>query len=86
MTDSTGTANGTLLNGASVLDGRLVLDGVDEYVQFSTSIVPTSGSYCVAFFAQRDTRPATSPRSSRRGTPGGPGFYVGTRSSCRPCR
>ena len=61
--DSVGGANGTLLNGASVSGGTLNLDGLDDFVQFGSKIVPTSGSYSVAMFAQQTAslRPLRAP-------------------------
>ncbi len=53
VTDSVGNADGTLLNGAIVSGGSLLLDGVDDYVQLDEKIVPLTGSYTVALFAQQ---------------------------------
>ena len=50
VNDTVGGSNGVLVNGASVSGGALNLDGIDDYVQFSSHIVPTSGSYTVALF------------------------------------
>ena len=77
VVDSVGTANGTLLNGASVLAGKLHLDGVDDYVQFHEHIVPTVGDFSVAFFAQEVSPQATFTEIISQGFSGGPGFYVG---------
>src|SRR5258707_127195 len=49
--DVVGGANGTLTNGASVADGTLILDGVDDYVEFKQHLIPTTGSYSFALFA-----------------------------------
>jgi len=84
VTDSTGEADGTLFNGASVIDGALVLDGVDDYAEFDLQIIPTSGSYSVALFAAQD-QPQTnefveliSQGESTAACSGcGPGFYIG---------
>ena len=53
VTDSVGSDNGTLLNGAAVVSGELITDGTDDYVQFAASLVPTS-NYSVAFFAKEN--------------------------------
>jgi len=76
-TDVVGGANGSLMGGASVVGGKLLLDGVDDYVQLGEHIIPTSGSYTVALFAQQ-----TNPQSGHRelisqGFSTGPGFYIG---------
>ena len=75
--DSVGTANGTLLNGASVSAGQLHLDGVDDYVQFQEDVVPTVGDFSVAFFAQEVSPQATYTEIISQGFSTGPGFYVG---------
>jgi len=75
--DSVGTANGTLWNGASVASGRLNLDGVDDYVQFDEHIVPTTGSFSVAFFAQELSPKNTWTEIISQGASMAPGFYVG---------
>lgn len=77
IVDSVGTAEGTLLNGATVTSGTLLLDGVDDYVQFEERLIPTTGSFSVTFFAQE-----LSPASDRmeiisQGCSYCPGFYVG---------
>jgi hypothetical protein len=77
VTDSIGTANGTLLNGASVANGRLNLDGIDDYVQFSQHIIPTTGYFSVAFFAQELAPKTTYTEIISQGYSSGPGFYVG---------
>jgi hypothetical protein len=77
VADTVGTANGTLLNGASVTGGMLQLDGVNDYVQFAQMLVPTSGPFSVAFFA-RENSPTTDPMEMiSQGSTYGPGFYVG---------
>ena len=45
--DSTGSADGALLNGASVSGGVLTLDGTNDYVQFAAGLVPSSGSWTI---------------------------------------
>jgi len=75
--DLVGSENGALISGASVSGGKLNLDGVDDYVQFGAQIVPTSGSYTVALFAQQASSQATYVELISQGFSGGPGFYLG---------
>jgi hypothetical protein len=75
--DSVGTANGTLWNGASVASGRLNLDGIDDYAQFNQHIIPTTGSFSVAFFAQELSAQGSHTEIISQGYSGAPGFYVG---------
>ena len=76
-TDSAGTADGTLHNGANVSSGSLVLDGVDDYVEFGSCIVPTSGNYSVSLFAQSSSdQTAGITEMISQGYSGG-GFYIG---------
>lgn len=49
VTDSAGTSNGTLFGNATTDHGELVLDGNHSYVEFDQPIIPTSGSYSLAF-------------------------------------
>ncbi|MGO8929940.1 MAG: LamG domain-containing protein [Limisphaerales bacterium] len=77
VTDSVGSANGTLLNGAVVQHGALNLDGISAYVEFSEPLIPVSDDFSVAFFARE-----LSPTSDRaevisQGRWFGPGFYMG---------
>ncbi len=75
--DEAGSADGELLFGASVIDGKLCLDGVDDEVRFDEKLVPTSGSYTVALFA-RQTVPQDCYRELiSQGFSEGPGFYFG---------
>ena len=80
-TDAVGGANGTLVGGASVVGGELVLDGVTDYVQLGEHIVPTSGSYTIALFGRQ-----SGPQSGHRELISqgvsevfsqGPGFHIG---------
>ena len=52
VTDQVGSANATLMGGATVSGGKLILDGVNDYAQFATLIIPSSGSYSVALRVQ----------------------------------
>lgn len=78
VVDLVGSENGTLFGDANVSSGRLNLDGNGDYVQFATSIIPTSGSYSVALFGQRDVNQAAFTEIISQGQSGGPGFYIGT--------
>ena len=72
-----GGADGTLWYGAIVAGGILTLDGDDDYVQFATKIVPTSGSYTVALFGRQDSTQTDFVEMISQGFSGGPGFYIG---------
>lgn len=77
VSDSVGNATGSLLNGAAVSGGILRLDGIDDYIQFGQMLIPTSGTFSVAFFA-RENSPTTDPMEMiSQGASFGPGFYVG---------
>lgn len=80
--DAVGTADGSLINGASVSGGLLILDGTDDYVQFGEKIVPTSGSYSVTLFARQSAlQNGSIVEFISQGFSGGPGFYIGHASS-----
>jgi hypothetical protein len=75
VSDAVGSADGTLIGGATVSGGVLNLDGTDDYVEFGEFIVPTSGSFSIAMFAQQTTSPGNYIELISQG--GGPGFYLG---------
>lgn len=75
--DSVGSANGTLINGATVSGGVLHLDGTNDYVQLASHIVPTSGTYSVVLTARETTPVAHYVEMISQGFSGGPGFYIG---------
>jgi len=77
VTDSVGGQNGSLLNGASVLGHALVTDGVNDYVEFATKIVPTAGSFSVAMWVNQAGRSGNFMELISQGFSGGPGFYLG---------
>ncbi len=85
--DSVGSANGTLLGGASASGGKLSLNGA-QYVQFIGHLVPTSGSYSVTLFAQALPGGLSITELISQGFSTGPGFYLGyfTPSSTRIIR
>jgi hypothetical protein len=61
VVDSVGAVDGALLNGATNVQGMLMLDGVDDYVQFGVPLIPVAGGFSVAFFA-RELSPPSSDR------------------------
>ena len=78
VVDMAGSANGTLIGGAKVAAGQLNLDGSDDYVQFASPLVPTSGSYSVTLFGLRAANQDAFTEIISQGASGGPGFYIGT--------
>lgn len=76
--DSIGSADGTLMNGASIGNGRLELDGTDDYVAFGTHLVPTSGAYSVFIRVNGTPYLGSYTEIVSQGASGGPGFYLGT--------
>jgi len=76
ITDEVGTSVGTLLNGAQILNGALVTDGVDDYVQFNQDLVPGSGSMSVAFWAKPEDKKSVQEFISQ-GSGGVNCFYIG---------
>ena len=77
ISDSVGGQNGTLFNGASVQGHALVTDGVNDYVEFATQIVPNSGSFSVAFWVNQASRSGTWTEVISQGAQAGSGFYLG---------
>lgn len=76
-TDLVGGANGSLQGGATVSGGVLHLDGVDDFVDFSTQLVATSGSYSVAMLFAEIVPKSDYIELISQGSSGGPGFYIG---------
>ena len=77
VVDSVGSAEGTLLGGAMVASGILMLDGVDGYVQFNERLIPTTGSFSVTFFARELSPTSDSMEMISQGCSYCPGFYIG---------
>lgn len=78
ISDLVGSADGQLLNGASVSGGALLLDGRDDYVQFASKIVPTGGTaFSVYLRVQFEQNLSGITEIISQGQTGGPGFYVG---------
>lgn len=78
VTDLVGGMDGSSFGNATVSGGLLHLDGSGDYVEFGTHLVPTSGSFSVALFAQRDSNQSGFTEIISQGFSGGPGFYIGT--------
>jgi hypothetical protein len=78
VNDSIGGQNGTLIGGASVAGGRLILDGSNDYVEFGTTLVPTSGPYSVFIRVNGTPNLGGFTEIISQGFSGGTGFYIGT--------
>ncbi|TMG80194.1 MAG: LamG domain-containing protein, partial [Betaproteobacteria bacterium] len=81
VTDSVGSVNGVLVNGATVSGGLLNLSG-SAYVQFNSNIIPTGlAPFSVLFNAQELSFPSSFndgyAEMISQGFSGGPGFYIG---------
>ncbi|MGH9523766.1 MAG: kelch repeat-containing protein, partial [Terriglobales bacterium] len=74
--DQIGSADGTLVGGASATNGLLALDGSTGNVQFATTLIPTSGSYSITMFATEAAASSTIAELLSQGQTGG-GFYIG---------
>jgi predicted RNA-binding protein len=77
VNDVVGTAHGSLIGGASMQEGVLSLDGSTEYVQFAEHLVPSTGSYSVAFFLRSRMSSAITASYISQGASGQPGFSIG---------
>lgn len=80
VNDSIGGANGTLIGGASVVNGRLLLDGNDDYVQFNANLVPTTGAYSVFIRVDANQTLGGFTEIISQGFTGGTGFFIGTQA------
>jgi hypothetical protein len=78
VNDSVGGQHGTLIGGASVVGGRLILDGSNDYVQFNTTLVPTSGPYSVFIRVNGTGNLGRFTEIISQGFSGSTGFYIGT--------
>jgi hypothetical protein len=78
VSDSVGSADGMLQGGASIAAGRLLLDGNNDYVSFTSHLVPTSGDYSV--FIRLNGTPNLSGFTEiiSQGFSSGTGFFIGT--------
>jgi hypothetical protein len=75
VTDSVGNANGTVVCGASVVDGALALNG--GYVQIRGKLVPSNGTFTVMLFARETIPTPDYAVFVSQGTGFGPGFAFG---------
>ncbi len=77
VTDLVGSANATLNNGATITNGKVVFDGVNDSATFTTHLIPTSGAFTVAFLAKAPTTFSGYREIIAQGS-SGTGFYIGT--------
>ena len=78
VTDTAGGANGTLFGGATVASGLLSLDGVNDYVEFGSKLVPTGlSAFSVTLDAQQLSRAPGFIEMISQGSSGPSGFYIG---------
>jgi hypothetical protein len=84
VTDGTGSIDGTLVNGATILSGVLTLDGANDFVQLAGFAIPTIGNdFSVALRARQSTSFSYPyieliSQGESTGGPMGYGFYIGT--------
>ncbi len=82
VTDLIGSANGGLYNGAVVSGGMLSLDGINDYVEFGSRLIPAQAGtsrpgFSVAFMAQELAPTSDRAEIISQGYSYWPGFYVG---------
>lgn len=77
VTDLVGSEDGVLFSGASVNGGMLLVDGVDDYVEFASYLIPT-GDFSVAFNARQDSAQANYAHVLSQD---GARFYIGPANS-----
>jgi len=75
--DQFGAVNGVLVNGASISNGSLYTDGIDDYVQFPEQIIPTSGPFTVALRFRTTAIPTGWMELISQGCSGCGSFYLG---------
>lgn len=78
VSDSVGSADGTLQGGASISAGRLLLDGNNDYVSFTSHLVPTSGDYSVFIRLNGTPNLGGYTEIISQGFSSGTGFFIGT--------
>jgi hypothetical protein len=71
-----GVGVGALFGGATLVGGRLAVDGTSGFVQVGSRLVPASGSLSVMLFAREAAAKATYVEFISQGLSGS-GFYVG---------
>ena len=79
VVDSVGSVDGTLVNGASLSGGKLILDGSNDYVQLAGKIIPTAGADFSVYlkFDATDPQNYGIAEMISQGASGAPGFYLG---------
>lgn len=78
VTDTAGSANGTLFGGATIGSGVLSLDGVNDYVEFGAKLVPTGlSAFSVTMDAKQLSRGPGFIEMISQGSSGPSGFYIG---------
>lgn len=77
VTDSVGGANGALNGGASVSGGALHLDGSDDFVAFSSYLIPAGPTGYSVYLNVQGAPGAHHTEIISQGSSGG-GFYIGT--------
>jgi len=85
VTDSVGSADGSLLGGAANSSGMLLLNGTSAYVQFGENLIP-SDNFSVAFFAEELSPAPGLAEVISQGYSYGPGFYLGYHPPARSLR
>lgn len=76
--DRVGGVNGTLYNGSTLTTGSVTLDGIDDYVEFNSKIIPTTGTPFSLFIKYvAGAQGANITELISQGYSGGPGFYIG---------
>jgi hypothetical protein len=77
VNDSAGSAHGQLLGGATIQDGALFTDGINDYVQFPIKLIPTEGPFTVALRFKTLTIPTTWMDLISQGCSECGAFYLG---------
>jgi len=62
---------------AAMPDHALSFDGIDDYVETSTAVIPSSGNFTVEFWAECPAAPGSYREIISQGSPGN-AFYIGT--------
>ena len=74
--DSVGGQHGTLFGGASVNNGKLLLDGNDDYVEFNAKLIPASVFSLYIRYADHQPQLGNFVEIISQGQSGS-GFYIG---------
>ncbi len=76
IVDSAGSLNGSLVGSATIANGALNLNGVNGFGLLAGKIIPASGDFTVALFAQEQASGAAHVELISQGQSGS-GFYIG---------